>query len=199
MTAAPTLAPGPAHARHRRASALGRWLGRNVLYVYTAARDRLPDAADRGHDRLQLQRPGRQVQLHLGGLQPRRLAQPVRRRSASRTPSSPASRIAFLSTIVATDPRDAHRPGPDPLPVPRPGRDEPVHLPADGDAGDRPGRLAPDDVRRRSASRRERADDPHRPHHVQHQLRRRDRPGPPGRASRATSRRRRWTSAPTSG
>src|SRR5581483_2643869 len=54
--------------------------------------------------------------------------------------------------------------------------DELPHLPADVDAGDRARRVAPDalpDDERPDGLR----DDPDRPHHVQHQLRRRDREG----------------------
>ena len=56
--------------------------------------------------------------------------------------------IAFALDDRRDDPRDAHRAGPGAPPVPRPGRHQPVHLPADGDARDRPRRLAPDPVRR---------------------------------------------------
>ena len=95
--------------------------------------------------------------------------------------------IAFLSTIVATDPRDAHRAGPRALRLPRPGRHQPADLPAHVDAGDRPRRLAADDVHRvhpaavHARGRRLPAEHPHdhhRPHHVQHQLRGGDREGP---------------------
>ena len=84
------------------------------------------------------------------------------------------------------DPRDAHRARPGPPSVPRPGRHEPAHLPADVDAGDRPRLVAPDPVHRDEPVRlRPRRNllptgspyGPDRPHHVQHQLRGRDREG----------------------
>ena len=94
--------------------------------------------------------------------------------------------IAFLSTIIATILGTLialalvryHFRGR--------GGDQPAHLPADGDAGDRARGVAPDPVhrvhrRRRScpgSSIRWHHDHPHRPHHVQHQLRGGDRQGP---------------------
>ena len=129
---------------------------------------------------------------------------------ASTRPSSTSLVVGVVSTLVATILGTLDRARPRPLRVPRPGRDELAHLRADGHAGDRHGRQPPDALRGAppsSPGNRSPADvlparlpdDPRRPHHVQHQLRRRDGPGPHGRASTGASRRRPWTSGRTSG
>ena len=105
-------------------------------------------------------------------------------------------KIALIATVVSVDPRDAHRDGARPLPLPRPWSDEPAHLPADDDARDRARRVAAHAL----PEPRHRArvlDDRDRAHHVLHQLRRRHRAGAPRRGSTGTSRRRPWTSART--
>ena len=61
----------------------------------------LPAAPHRGHHRLLLQQPGRPLQLHLAGVQPRRLEAPLRRaRRRRRTKNS--LEIAAFSTLIAT-------------------------------------------------------------------------------------------------
>ena len=81
--------------------------------------------------------------------------------------------VAILATIVADDPGDAARPRARPVPVPGRGDHELRDLPGDRVARDRAGVVAADDVRAtRPASRRDSYDDPARPHHVLHRVRR---------------------------
>ena len=92
--------------------------------------------------------------------------------------------IAFLSTIVATALGTLIALALVRYQLPRVGLHEHADLPAAGDAGDRAGRLAADAVRGHRPAAvlpDELPDDPDRAHHVQHQLRRRDRARTPVR------------------
>ncbi len=208
---AATLEPCPPPARATSAAAIGRAdraLGAAGLH---RPRDRLPARPDRSDDRLQLQQASRASSTSSGT---RSLSTRGSTRSTGRVwamRSGPASTLAFLSTHRRDHPRDAHRPLAHALSVHGPRRDQRPDLPADGDARDRLGLEPPDDVRRhrdprgplyglvpRAALSARLHDDPDRPRHVQHQLRRRHGEGPRSRASTATSRRPRWTWARTS-
>ena len=131
--------------------------------------------------------PDRPLEPELARVLARRVAQ------SARPPRSGGGRAEQPRHRVRVDPRrdDAghdDRPGAVALLVPRPVGDEHPHLPADVDARDRPRRLAADDVRRvRPAADpggarvpAQHPDHPDRAHHVQHQLRRRDREGATG-------------------
>ena len=67
-----------------------------------AARVRLPAAADRGRDRVLVQRPRRPLQLHLAGLHARQLAELERRARALGRDGRSRSQIAALASVVAT-------------------------------------------------------------------------------------------------
>ena len=75
--------------------------------------------------------------------------------------------VAFLATIVATDPGDVPRSGARPVPLPGRGRRELRDLPGDRLARDRPGVVAAHDVRERPGAAGVHHD-PARPHHVLH-------------------------------
>ena len=136
---------------------------------------------------VQLQRPDRAIQPDLAGVQHRRLAASARAAGPARgRVQQHPHRVRGDDHL--DDPRDADRAGPRALPVPRSLRHEPAHLPADVDARDRAGRVPADDLHRLDGPRLhpggrrvpdEHPDDHPGPHHVLHQLRGRDREGPP--------------------
>ena len=110
-------------------------------------RDPVPGPAGRGHDRVQLQRPGRPVEPAVGNVLDRRLAGSARTPGPARGgPEQPRHRVPVDDR--RDDPRDAHRAGARALLRSAAGRHEPADLPADVDAGDRARRLAADDVHR---------------------------------------------------
>ncbi len=146
----------------------------------------LPGPAGPGDDPVQLQRTAGPIEPAMGSVLAGRVVGPARAtRSARGRGEQPDHRDPVDD--LRDHPRDAHRPRPGALRLPRAGHHEHPDLPADVDAGDRPGRLAADDVHRLGPAavhppgRRlpaQHHDDHPRPHHVQHQLRRGHREGP---------------------
>ena len=143
-------ARSPIRPAHRRVAlgAADRWL----LPIYVLGVTLYLVAAGRGHDRRSASTTRRAGPTCIWQrVLARRLARSARpARPAGGGPQQPGHRV--LSTIVATILGTLIAPGAGPLRVPRPGRHQPAHLPADVDAGDRPRRLAADDVHRVDAA-----------------------------------------------
>ena len=140
--ARPPLRPAAPATRIRRA--VGHW----CAAVLHGARDHLPAHPDRGDDPVQLQRLRRHGKFNYRGTR----SPSTRWLHPFDWPGLPdairtACSIAVLVDDRLDDPGHAHRPGPDPLPVPRPGRHQRPDLPADGHARDRHGREPADAVR----------------------------------------------------
>ena len=116
-----------ARSRDDRGAAAARQVLDWLLNVYAGAGAALPAGADRGHPRLLVQQPGRPLQLHLAGVLARRLEGPVRG-PGHRRRALTSIEIAALSTVVATDPRHAHRAGARALRVQGPRAGQLLHL-----------------------------------------------------------------------
>ena len=114
-------------------------------------RDHLPAGPDRGDDHLLVQRARRQVQLRMARVLAQRLAPPIRLAGA---PDSVRDEPRGRGPLdhLRHDHGDDDRARLDPILVPRAGRPQRHHLPADGDARDRARGQHADPVRRDGAA-----------------------------------------------